>query len=152
VSLINYDGLIKDSLKYVVKRALEHVAEKGLYGDQHFYITFQTNYKEVEIPDYLLNEYPDELTIVLENQFWNLKVSETYFTVSLNFNSKIESIKVPFDSILEFSDPSEDFVLQFEPYENELDLESSFEAKEDLSIEHDDRDSKVISLDLFRKK
>lgn len=152
MSLINYDRLIKDSLKYVVKRSLEHVAEKGLYGDQHFYITFQTNHKEVEIPDYLLNEYPDELTIVLENQFWNLKVSETYFTVSLNFNSKIENIQVPFDSILEFSDPSEDFVLQFEPYEDELDLDTSFETKEDLNVEHDERDSKIISLDLFRKK
>lgn len=152
MSLINYDRLIKDSLKYVVKRSLEHVAEKGLYGEQHFYITFKTDYKEVEIPDYLLDEYPDELTIVLENQFWNLKVSETYFTVSLNFNSKIENIKVPLDSILEFSDPSEDFVLQFEPYEDEFDLDTSFEKKEDFSIEQDEQENKVISLDLFRKK
>ncbi len=150
VSLINYDGLIKDSLKYVVRKALEHAAEKGLYGDQHFYITFKTDFPGVEAPEYLLIEYPDELTIVLENQFWNLKVFETYFSVSLNFNAKIETIKVPFDSILEFSDPSEDFVLQFEINEEDLGvlLKDEFENDKD----HSEQDSKVISLDLFRKK
>lgn len=153
MSLINYDRLIKDSLKYVVKRALEHVADKGLYGDQHFYITFQTEFPGVEAPEYLLNEYPDELTIVLENQFWNLKVFETNFNVSLNFNSKIETIKIPFDAILEFSDPSEDFVLQFELDENGLPdtLErSELEITEDYT--DDKSENKVISLDLFRKK
>lgn len=150
MSLINYDGLIKDSLKYVVRKALEHAAEKGLYGDQHFYITFKTDFPGVEAPEYLLIEYPDELTIVLENQFWNLKVFETYFSVSLNFNAKIETIKVPFDSILEFSDPSEDFVLQFEINEEDLGVLLKDELENDK--DHSEQDSKVISLDLFRKK
>ncbi len=150
MSLISYDQLIKDSLKYVVRKALEHVAEKGLYGDQHFYITFKTEYPGVDAPEYLLSEYPDELTIVLENQFWNLKVFETYFTVSLNFNAKIETIKVPFDSILEFSDPSEDFVLQFEISDEDLGMLLTEELENDG--DHSDIDSKVISLDLFRKK
>lgn len=153
MSLINYDRLIKDSLKYVVKRALEHVADKGLFGDQHFYITFQTDFPGVEAPDYLLSEYPDELTIVLENQFWNLKVFETNFSVSLNFNSKIETIKIPFDAILEFSDPSEDFVLQFEIQENELEITlKDEELQNDYDDEHAEQNNKVISLDLFRKK
>ena len=153
MSLINYDRLIKDSLKYVVRHALEHVADKGLYGDQHFYITFQTEFPGVEAPEYLLSEYPDELTIVLENQFWNLKVFETSFSVSLNFNSKIETIKIPFDAILEFSDPSEDFVLQFEL--NEDGLPDTIEMSELENIEDytdDKNENKVISLDLFRKK
>lgn len=153
MSLINYDRLIKDSLKYVVKRALEHVADKGLYGDQHFYITFQTEFLGVEAPEYLLNEYPDELTIVLENQFWNLKVFETSFSVSLNFNSKIETIKIPFDAILEFSDPSEDFVLQFELNEDGLPDEIEMSELETIEDYTDDKsENKVISLDLFRKK
>lgn len=150
MSLINYDRLIKDSLKYVVRKALEHVAEKGLYGDQHFYITLKTGCPGVDAPEYLLNQYPDELTIVLENQFWNLKVFETCFSVSLNFNAKIETIKVPFDSILEFSDPSEDFVLQFDPNEEDLGLLLTDELEDDEN--HSGADSKVISLDLFRKK
>jgi len=150
VSLINYDRLIKDSLKYVVKRSLEHITEKGLYGEQHFYITFRTDFQGVDLPDYLFNEYPDELTIVLENQFWNLKVFETYFSVSLNFNARVESIQVPFDAILEFSDPSEDFVLQFELHEDELGIPSLLQDEE--NTDHEGRDSKVISLDLFRKK
>ncbi|MDP3936227.1 MAG: ClpXP protease specificity-enhancing factor SspB, partial [Alphaproteobacteria bacterium] len=89
----------------------------------------------------------------LENQFWNLKVFETSFSVSLNFNSKIETIKIPFDAILEFSDPSEDFVLQFELHEDELEmLLGDDDLKQDLDDEHTERDNKVISLDLFRKK
>jgi len=135
----------------VVKRALEHVAEKGLYGEQHFYITLQTDFPGVEAPDYLLTEYPDELTIVLENQFWNLKVFETNFSVSLNFNSKVETIKVPFDAILEFSDPSEDFVLQFELQEDELGVMDE-ELQHDFDDEDAEQNNKVISLDLFRKK
>lgn len=137
----------------MVKRALEHVADKGLYGDQHFYITFQTDFFGVEAPDYLLNEYPDELTIVLENQFWNLKVFETHFSVSLNFNSKIETVKVPFDAILEFSDPSEDFVLQFEIQEDDLgDVLMDEELKHNFDDSQAEQNNKVISLDLFRKK
>ncbi len=135
----------------MVKRALEHVAEKGLYGEQHFYITLQTDFPGVEAPDYLLTEYPDELTIVLENQFWNLKVFETNFSVSLNFNSKVETIKVPFDAILEFSDPSEDFVLQFELQEDELGVMDE-ELQHDFDDEDAEQNNKVISLDLFRKK
>lgn len=149
MSLINYDALIKDSLKYVVHKALVHVAEKGLYGEQHFYITFKTDFKGVGIPDYLLNEYPDELTIVLENQFWNLKVFETYFSVSLNFNGRIENIEVPFDSILEFSDPSEEFVLQFDVDEDFIEDSAQDEpAGDDL----EESETNVVSLDLFRKK
>lgn len=149
MSLINYDRLIKESLKNVVKRSLEHVAEKGLYGEQHFYITFRTDFPGAEVPDYLLREYPEELTIVLENQFWNLKIMDSGFSVSLNFNSKIEMIKVPFDGILEFSDPSEDFVLQFELPEGQLPGVGDMSELEFID-NHDDNN--VISLDLFRKK
>lgn len=152
MSLIDYNRLIKDSLKYVVKKSLEHVAEKGLSGEQHFYITLKTDCMGVVVPDYLLNEYPDELTIVLENQFWNLKVSETYFVVSLNFNSHIETIQVPFDAILEFSDPSEDFVLQFEPSDFELSDEEDLEKNLENQDDAEDKNGNVISLDLFRKK
>jgi hypothetical protein len=153
VSLINYDRLVKDSLKLVVKRALEQTAEQGLSGDQHFFITFLTDFPGVNIPDYLENEYPEELTIVLENQFWNLKVLETKFSVALNFNSKIETIEVPFDAIVEFSDPSEDFVLQFEPPEDGfVDMIEMNHHEIIESIDDENNNNKVISLDLFRKK
>lgn len=153
MSLINYDLLIKESLKLVVRRSLELAAEKGLFGDQHFYITFRTDFKGVQIPDYLHEEYPEELTIVLENQFWNLKVSETYFEVSLNFNTRLEDIVVPFDAVLEFSDPSEDFVLQFDSDDAVLELTSQNEVELEPVIEKETSDdNKVVSLDTFRKK
>ncbi len=151
MSLINYDQLIKDSLKSVVMRSLEHAAEHGLFGEQHFYITFRTDFKGVEIPDYLLQEYPEELTIVLENQFWNLKIFETYFTVSLNFNTRVEDIVVPFDSVLEFSDPSEDFVLQFDSDEPGLELGAGETESLEAVVDEVSEDNKVVSLETFRK-
>lgn len=151
MGLINYDNLIKESLRQVVKKSLLHVEEHGLSGEQHFYITFRTNHPDVVIPHFLYDEYPEELTIVLQNQFWNLKVGDKFFSVSLSFNSKIENIRLPFDSLLEFADPSEDFVLQFEPA---YDLE-----EDDLGLtlveDEDNNDKKdgdnVVSLDAYRK-
>lgn len=153
VSLINYDLLIKESLKLVVRRSLEQVAESGLYGNQHFYVTFRTDFKGVQIPEYLHEEYPEELTIVLENQFWNLKVFETYFEVSLNFNTRVENIVVPFDSVLEFSDPSEDFVLQFDSEDmGENMMPKNDESELTVTTDKETDDNKVVSLDMFRKK
>ncbi len=153
--LINYDLLIKNSLRFVVKQALQLVEKDGLYGAQHFFITFSTECDGVEMPDYLFNEFPEELTIVLENQFWNLKVFDNHFSISLNFNSRMESLEIPFDAILEFSDPSEDFVLQFDMDEVESIGNEVFD-EEDLiqkTVEEKKQSiDNVVSLDAFRKK
>jgi uncharacterized protein len=154
--LINYDLLIKNSLRHVVKQALQLVEKDGLFGAQHFFITFSTECDGVEMPDYLFNEFPEELTIVLENQFWNLKVFDNHFSISLNFNSRMESLEIPFEAVLEFSDPSEDFVLQFDMDEVESIIEGEFN-EEDLQKAATESKKKpttdnVVSLDAFRKK
>lgn len=143
---INYDQLMRDSLKYVVRRALNFVAKRGLCGKQHLLITFRVDHPGVVVPHYLYDQYPDELTIILENQFWDLEVQETGFSVSLSFNGKTEAVRVPYDALTEFQDPSEDFVLMFDPiYEEDLDEEEP-EVKVDQSA------SNVISIDAFKNK
>ncbi len=156
--LINYDNLLRSSFRYVAKLALDHVEEHGLFGAQHFFITFATGHPGVVVPDYLFNEYPEELTIVLEHQFWNLKVHDTYFEVSLSFDSKVEHLEVPFDSLLEFADPSEDFVLQFDTEDMEYEedpevLKDVYKEKPVLKNKKKEQGAnKVVSLDDFRKK
>lgn len=122
-----------------------HTAKKGLHGNQHFLITFRVDHPSAVVPHYLLDQYPDELTIILENQFWDLDVFESGFSVTLSFNGKMETLRVPFDALIEFQDPSEDFVLVFDPvYEDD-----ASDEEETRTEEHTDN---VISFDAFKNK
>jgi hypothetical protein len=109
-----YDKLIDVALRTVVRETLLHVAEHGLPGQHHIYLSFQTDYPGVMIADYLHQEYPDEMTIILQHRFWDLEVSETNFTVGMTFNKLQERLEIPFDAITRFSDPSVQFGLQFQ--------------------------------------
>ena len=111
---INYEQLIKDSLKLAIKELFKSVSEQGLPGDHHFFISFNTNFEGVEISDWMEEKYPNEMTIVIQNWFENLNVDDQFFNIVLNFNNKPEKMKIPFDSIISFSDPSVNFSLQFE--------------------------------------
>lgn len=110
----HYDALVDDALRSVVRRVLTQVAEKGLPGSHHFYISFRSGDPGVMLPDYLRAKYPEEMTIVLQHQFWDLKVSEGHFEVGLSFGGVPENLLVPFDAIKSFFDPSIQFGLQFE--------------------------------------
>ena len=111
---INYEQLIKDSLKIAIKELLKSVAIKGLPGKHHFFISFVTNFPGVQIAEWMIKDYPNDMTIVIQNWFEDLQVDEQYFSVVLNFKNKPEKMKIPFDSIISFSDPSVNFSLQFE--------------------------------------
>ena len=110
-----YQEMIQTALLGVVKQILEQVAEEGLIGEKHFYISFKTTADGVIIPDFLKQRYPDEMTIVLQHQFDDLKINDDKFSVLLAFNGKPERLTIPFASILTFADPSEQFALQFMP-------------------------------------
>jgi len=127
-----YENLVEDALRGVVKTALKQVQEYGLIDDHHFFITFHTDFLGVEIPDYLRDKYPDEMTIVLQYQFEDLSVEEDQFSVSLSFNNVPERMIVPFDSITGFADPSVKFGLQFHVAIDELDL-----LEDDLGLDED---------------
>ena len=111
---IRYDLLTQQALRGVVHRVLTDTAKKGLPGDHHFYISFDTRAGGVHMSDRLRAQYPEEMTIILQHQFWDLKVGEEEFEVGLSFGGVPERLTVPFEAINGFFDPSVQFGLQFE--------------------------------------
>jgi hypothetical protein len=123
--LIHYDLKIQEALRGVIQQVLRDVSSRGLPGDHHFYITFRTQAPDVRLSKLFREKYPDEMTIVLQNQFWNLRVSDTFFEVDLSFSGKPESLLVPFKAITGFFDPSVQFGLKFEEHSFENDDENT---------------------------
>ncbi len=119
--LMEYDRLVANALRAVVRDALIRVANDGLPGNHHFYITFRTRDPGVQLARHLLERYPEEMTIVLQHQFWDLNVGEDEFSVSLSFNRSPEPLRIPYRSITGFMDPSVQFGLQFQPYSDDID-------------------------------
>ncbi len=111
---LRYDRMVEDALRSVVSRALKHAAERGLSGDHHFYITFLTDHPGVVMPDHLRSHYPNEMTIVLQHQFWGLEVGPEAFGVTLSFANEPERLTVPYTAVSAFADPSVRFGLQFD--------------------------------------
>lgn len=110
----HYDALVDDALRSVVRRVLRQVADKGLPGSHHFYISFRSTDPGVQLPEYLRAKYPEEMTIVLQHQYWDLIITEDHFEVTVSFNKQQERIKVPFAALSAFVDPSVRFGLQFD--------------------------------------
>lgn len=159
----DYEQLIETALRGVVHETMEHVVKNGLMGDQHFYVSFLTQYPGVELPEYLLEEYPEEITIVLQHQFFGLKVFAHHFEVMLVFRTNPERVVVPFDAITDFLDPSQRFCLKFmAPVPDEQPLKVEAEKvnekakrgrpKKSKSSAKGDESSNVVTLDSFRKK
>jgi hypothetical protein len=112
---IRYDVLARDALRGVLRRVLADAAEHGLPGEHHFFITFLSTAEGVKLSPRLLAQYPEEMSIILQHQFWDLVVTEDRFEVGLSFGGIPERLVVPFNSIKSFSDPSVPFGVQFEP-------------------------------------
>lgn len=164
--LMRYDVLAQHALRSVVKLALQRVVRDGqLPGEHHFFISFDTTYPGVKISDRLKAKYPDDMTIVLQHQFWNLQVFDKLFEVELSFDNIPEKLVVPFAAIKGFFDPTVQFGLQFEP--GVLEQTAPGEDTGDDTTDSDDDeaapaaeagnkasndDSTVVSLDAFRKK
>jgi hypothetical protein len=143
--------MVEAALRGVVREVLARAASSGLPGAHHFYITFRTGLPGVDIPDDLRQQYPAEMTVVLEHQFWDLEVEEERFSVTLSFKNRPERLIVPFDAVTAFADPSVKFALQFQS--PETDGEASAEAPADsATATPDPKEGEVITLDAFRKK
>lgn len=156
VDHIRYDTLIETALREVVHSAMAKVAQNGLPDDHHFYISFLTHHPGVEIPDSLREKYQEEMTIVLQHQFFGLTVDETGFSVLLSFNNIRERLAIPFEAITTFADPSVNFALQFQNAESlGLDDDEDEEVADSEVTEpskDEEKKGEVISLDSFRKK
>jgi hypothetical protein len=112
---IGYDGLVDAALRGVVHQALRNIAERGLLGNHHIYLTFRTGHPGVEIPDFLRERYPDEMTIVLQHQYWGLEAEDNAFSVTLSFNKAKCTLTIPYAALTRFADPGVKFGLQFTP-------------------------------------
>lgn len=111
---LHYDKMVETALRGVVRQALASVVDQGLPGNHHFYLTFRTTHPGVEIADRLHSQYPQEMTIVLQHQFWGLEVADDHFVVNLSFSNVPERLKIPYAALVSFVDPSVKFGLQFQ--------------------------------------
>ncbi len=117
---LDYKKLIKASLLSVVKHALKQASEYGLSDNHHFYITFDTSFSKNLMPDYLKKDYPSTMMVVIENEYWNLKVYDEYFSVDLKFKGKIDHLTIYFSSLKTFVDPSVSFTLNLDIKEKSI--------------------------------
>lgn len=169
---IDYPRLIDSAMRNVVSEALTHVQKFGLPGEHHFFISFQTDYPGVSISPQLKSRYPEEITIVVQHQFWDLKIERDHFSLMLSFNNIPEKLVVPFDALTAFADPSIKFGLQFhgkQPAANSGEEEpvacphtgrtgtekppmAAFEEDAPSEETKAANDTKVVSLESFRKR
>lgn len=157
-SLIPYDEIVQEALRAVVGRVLGQVEAQGghLPGTHHFYITFKTGAPGVSIPPQLRERFPDEMTIVLQNKFWDLAVRDNGFSVGLSFNQIPAKLSIPFSAITAFVDPAVDFGLQFQAAAGNLPPEPHEDAEND-SPDDDNTPgggdgSNVVTVDFGKKK
>ena len=156
-SLIPYDEIVQDALRAVVGRVLSEVQDSGgtLPGDHHFYITFKTAAPGVDIPKHLSERFPDEMTIVIQNRFWDLKVSNDGFEVGLSFNQVAARLVIPFSAITSFVDPAVNFALQFQVEVDDEEAAAMHDPAENdapPTVISSDDGSNVVSVDFTRKK
>jgi uncharacterized protein len=161
-SWLRYDRMVEQALRGVVRKALSEAGQRGLPGDHHFYITFHTDRPGVGIADWLRQQYPQEMTIILQHQFWDLLVEEERFSITLSFGGRHERLTIPFSALTAFADPSVKFGLQFEANEDELQAKPpavkatkqidvpAASAAPESSAERKGADA--VALDAFRKK
>ncbi len=158
-SWLRYDRMVEQALRGVVRKALSEAGQRGLPGEHHFYITFHTDRPGVGIADWLHQQYPQEMTIILQHQFWDLVVEEDRFAITLSFGGRHERLTIPFSALTAFADPSVKFGLQFEASEDELQTKTPAlkatkqnDATPAASGEDAHKGADVVALDAFRKK
>jgi len=152
--LMQYEAMAQDALRGVVKAALKKAAAPGgLPEPHHLYITFKTKAPGVSGPQDLLSKYPDEMTIVLQHQYWDLAPGETFFSVTLQFGGQPKRLSIPYGAITRFYDPSVQFLLQFEPPPAAPpEAKAEEPAAKEAAPAAKSSEATVVSLDQFRKK
>lgn len=160
---LDYGNLMHRAMRGLIREVMAQVAETGLPGAHHFFITFSTRHPEVAMADWLRSRYPDEITIVIQHWYENLEVDADGFAITLNFGNQPEPLYIPFDAITTFVDPSVEFGLKFETQFDEGDGDDGDDGGDEEAGRDDDeapmeeadpephRTGEVVSLDKFRK-
>ena len=147
---IDYGNLMHRAMRGLIQSVLTEVADHGLPGAHHFFITFDTTHPDVQIADWLKERYPTEMTVGIQHWYENLSVNDEGFSITLNFGNNPEPMVIPFDALRTFVDPSVEFGLRFETQEQDED-----EDDEDIEVEVEEeparQDAEIVSLDQFRK-
>jgi hypothetical protein len=150
---LDYGNLMHRAMRGLIRSVLTDVAENGLPGAHHFFITFDTAHPDVHIADWLRARYPGEMTIVIQHWFRDLEVTEDGFSITLNFGNHPEPLVIPFDALVTFVDPSVEFGLRFETHSDEEDEDEEIDEEDDDDPDPDPpHEAEVVSLDKFRKQ
>jgi len=158
---IEYGNLMHEAMRGLIRKVLLDVAERGLPGNHHFFITFDTTHPDAELADWLSDRYPGEMTVVMQHWYDKLEITEEGFSVTLNFGDAPEPLYIPYDAIRTFVDPSVEFGLRFEEQDGDEDVPTKTAGKEtdldhvhehELEVEEEPvKDAQIVSLDSFRK-
>lgn len=152
---IPYGRLMHEAVCGVIRQVLQNVARDGLPGEHHFFITFDTRHEGVELADWLRERYPEEMMIVVQNWYDDLQVEQDGFAITLNFGDAPERLRIPFDSIATFVDPSVEFGWRFEQSDDDDDDDDPSPTDDPETPDKDDDapsgDAEVVSLDTFRR-
>lgn len=154
---IDYGNLMHDAMRGLIRSVMERVAQDGLPGEHHFFITVDTGHPDMQMADWLRDRYPEEITLVVQHWFENLVVDPNGFAITLNFGNAPEPLYIPFDSISTFVDPSVEFGLRFELQQDDEDDDAEFGDDDDgeapmlEDAERVEKSADVVSLDQFRK-
>lgn len=155
-SLLPYEAWTEAALRGVIALALRHAGNHGLPGDHHFYLTFRTDRPDVRIPDRVRASYPQEITIVLQHQFWDLDVTDTGFSVGLSFGGVPTTIAVPFEAVTGFADPAVGYSLRFgvlaPPQTADAEHSPPQPDAEQPQPDAPSEQPQVVSLDAFRRR
>ena len=156
---IDYGNLMHEAMRGLIRKVLLDVSERGLPGEHHFFITFDTSHPDAELADWLFDRYPGEMTVVMQHWYDNLEVTDEGFSVTLNFGDRPEPLYIPYDAIKTFVDPSVEFGLRFETQQEDQDEPDSkpsqparkSEERAKKSENPGSKDAEIVSLDSFRK-
>ena len=151
---LDYGNLMHRAMRGLIKDVLLDVKANGLPGDHHFFITFDTQHEAVNIAEWLMQRYPEEMTVVMQHWYDNLDVTDNGFHITLNFGDQPEPLYIPYDAIITFVDPSVEFGLRFEThdsYDDEDEDDDDFDADDTDAPNENKAAGQVVSLDQFRK-
>lgn len=151
---LDYGNLMHRAMRGLIKDVLLDVKANGLPGDHHFFITFDTQHEAVNIAEWLMQRYPEEMTVVMQHWYDNLDVTDDGFHITLNFGDQPEPLYIPYDAIITFVDPSVEFGLRFEThdsYDDDEEDDDDFDADDTDAPNENKAAGQVVSLDQFRK-